>query len=288
MRLQSMTALNAWALFLLISLAGAAQGNPALPGQFDPNTDLFLPQFDSKTDVDDLHSVAAVATVLNHPDLERVRFHAVAGAYGIQEGLYVPSPELFDSAFEAHWSDAHGQREQALDRVTGLAKATLQRGGSVWVAEAGQSDFTADWLRRIEESGEVSDLKNRVHVVQHSDWNESVTDAQKLDYVKKHASYHRIPDGNSPDNGTPGFNSPASDQWARVLADPAVGPSWLLARDIANRYNGIEERYLNESIAAGGMDFSDTVETCWIFGCVELRDARAFFDAFLPSQPAMP
>ena len=60
-------------------------------GWFDKSKDLFLPQFDSKTDVDDVHSIAAVGTVLSDPRFADVNFPAVAGAYGTQEGEYVPS-----------------------------------------------------------------------------------------------------------------------------------------------------------------------------------------------------
>ena len=83
---------------LLSGFWGTLQADPDRP-RFDVERDLFLAQFDSKTDVDDVHSVAGVATMLRSPELEGVRYHAVAGAYGIQEGLYVPSPELFDRAF---------------------------------------------------------------------------------------------------------------------------------------------------------------------------------------------
>ena len=249
-------------------------------GRFDAGRDLFLPQFDSKTDVDDLHSVAGVATMLRSPLLEGVEFHAVAGAYGVQEGLYVPAPELFEAAFGVNWSDAHKQRDQALERVAGLARETLLRGGSVWVAEAGQSDFTADWLARVAAMDLPVLVKEHVHVVQHSDWNESVTDPAKLAYVRQKATYHRIPDGNAEGNGTPGFNSPDDRHWVAALADPASGKAWRLARDTANAYNGLEARYLNASIEAGGMDFSDVAESCWIFGYQDLEDAGAFFDTF--------
>ena len=55
------------------------------------------------------------------------------------------------------------------------ASAGAERsGGQVWVAEAGQSDFSADWLQRVYALDLPVDVKARVHVVQHSDWNESV------------------------------------------------------------------------------------------------------------------
>jgi len=76
-------------------------------GRFDVQRDLYLAHFDLKTDVDDVHSAAAVATMLADPRFAEVRYHAVAGAYGTQEGLYVPANEVFDRAFGEHWSDAH-------------------------------------------------------------------------------------------------------------------------------------------------------------------------------------
>ncbi len=265
-----------WLAMWLPSPAALAQGDPTL-GRFDPSTDLFLPQFDSKTDVDDVHSIAGVATMLADPRFAGVQFHAVAGAYGIQGGKYVPSPELFEAAFGDHRSDAHQKRDQALDRVEALAAATLERGGAVWVAEAGQSDFTVDWLSRLAARGLPA---SRVHVVQHSDWNESVTTPEKLAYVQQTATYHKIGDGNGPGNGTPNFKTDSGALWPTATAAADSGPLWDTARDIANRYNGVEGRYLNEAIAAGGLDFSDVVETCWIFGFEGLADAGAFFDEF--------
>lgn len=272
------------AVVILLTLSSPVFPETDALGHFVPGRDLYLPQFDSKTDVDDLHSVAAVATLIRDPRFSAVNYHAVAGAYGIQEGLYVPSPELFEKSFGDNWSDAHGNREQALEHVVGLVGATLEKGGHVWVSEAGQSDFTADWLAKIRQKFPAIDTKQRVNVVQHSDWNESVTDPQKLEYVKANAQYHKIADGNTKGNGTPGFNSSAGSLWEEVLASGETGEIWQIARDLANQYNGAEGRYVNESIAAGGMDFSDTAESCWVFGFAELADAEAFFAEFMKSE----
>ena len=255
-----------------------------LQGHFDPSRDLYLAQFDSKTDVDDVHSVAGVATMLRHPDLAGIKYHAVAGAYGIQEGLYVPSPELFALAFGDQWSDAHTDHRRAVEEVAQLATETLLAGGQVWVSDAGQSDFTADWLRRVVETHPAVDTAKLVHVVQHSDWNESVTSPDKLAYVQQHTEYHKIADGNYSGNGTPGLNTRSDALWDQVLQSENVGELWAIARSIGNEYNGKENRYLNESIAAGGLDFSDVSEACWIFGFVDLMDATEFFEEFLGSE----
>ena len=81
---------------------------------FDKNNDMILANYDCKTDVDDLHSAAAFATILATSKYSGINFHVVAGTYGIQEGLYVPANSLFEKAFPGNWSDAHANREKAL------------------------------------------------------------------------------------------------------------------------------------------------------------------------------
>ena len=66
---------------------------------FNIETDLLLVQLDSKTDIDDLHTAAGLATLLHHPDYKDLNYVAIAGTYGIQEGLYVPPNELMKLAF---------------------------------------------------------------------------------------------------------------------------------------------------------------------------------------------
>lgn len=273
---------------LLILLCGTClsacdnknDAEPDLLGSFDRNRDLYLAHFDSRTDVDDIQSVAGVATMLADPRLYDVNYHAVAGAYGIQEGLYVPAEELFNLAFEEHWSDAHADRDNALDEVSGLALKTLTDGGTIWIAEAGQSDFSAALLRRIQILMPGADLKEHVHIVQHSDWNEESTTAEDLAFVKESASYHKIPDGNAVGNGSPGFRSETTINWRDQIGNSRLTEIWTTAIGIANTYNGRDGRYLNEAIEKGGLDFSDVAETAWIFGFRDLVDANDFFEEF--------
>ncbi len=252
--------------------------NPVNRFSFDQ--DLLLAHFDCKTDVDDLHSVAAMATLLAHPDFQQVNYYAVAGAYGVQEGLYVPPNELFQAAFGERWSDAHSDFGRALLETYAVVMATLSNGGDVWIPEAGQSDFSAALVRQIRERNPQIETRARIHIVQHSKWNEDVTSAESLAYVKQNTDYHRIPDGNVTDNGTPGFRSHESIQLTDYISDTNTLYTWKLALDGANVYNGSEGRYLNEAVAAGGLDFSDLSETCWIFGLQEIRDANEFFSRF--------
>jgi hypothetical protein len=254
---------------------------PLMFGQFEPQHDLLLVQFDSKTDVDDIHSVAAVATMLLHPDFAQVKYHAVAGAYGIQDGKYVPAPELFKLAFANHYSDAHTDRNQALAEVLSLVTATLQQGGDIWIAEAGQSDFSAAMIKALLRQNPNIATQQRVHIVQHSDWNQDSTSPDALAYVKTHSDYYKIADGNAVNNGTAGYKSDTSADWTRALANKNVGDLWQTAKQIADQYNGQDGRYNNESIGNGGFDFSDAAEMTWIFAVEDVPDVSTFFDKFL-------
>ncbi|NNU15879.1 hypothetical protein HK107_06030 [Parvularcula sp. ZS-1/3] len=256
------------------SCAGAA-----MIGQFDPSIDLFLAHFDIKTDVDDLHSAAAVATFLGTDDFRCVSYIAVAGTYGTQGGEYVPGKDLFAEAFGPNWRDAHNNREIALEDVADRVSETLEAGGEVWVMEGGQSDFTHDMLMAVRTSGTLL-LKDDVHVVQHSDWNESVTTEEKLSAVKAMTDYRKIADGNGPGNGTPNYNTQDASLWSFPLASERVGGIWQMAKEQGEAWNGVG--YENPTVTQGGLDFSDTVEAAHIFGFQDQENAADFFADFLP------
>jgi len=249
-------------------------------GRFDVERDLLLVQFDCKTDVDDLHTAAGLVTLLSYPEYSKVNFHAVAGTYGIQDGLYVPPNELFQLAFKNNWTDAHKEFSKAVKKVEREVKKTLKRGGDIWIAEAGQSDFSAAVIGAIQSDMPEMDCKSRIHIVQHSDWNEEVTSPDKLKYVQQTADYRKIPDGNAEGNGTPGFRSPGYTDWQTKIKDPQLLDIWKLAVGLGTTYNGKEGRYNNEAVASGGVDFSDLSEVCFILNIEDIKDTAEFFDRF--------
>ncbi|WP_019668847.1 hypothetical protein [Eudoraea adriatica] len=249
-------------------------------GNFNIEKDLLLVNYDCKTDVDDLHSVAAFITLMSDPAFKKVNYHAVAGTYGIQEGLYVPPNDLFRLAFGENWTDAHENLESAVARVKVLAKKTLASQGDIWIADAGQSDFTAALVKELQADLPELNISQRIHVVQHSDWNEEVTAPENLEFVKKNTTYHKIPDGNAVGNGTPGFRTPDYTNWKDKITDPKLVAIWQLAINLGNKYNGKDGRYNNEAIAAGGLDFSDLSEVCWILGLGDIKDTAHFFTLY--------
>lgn len=247
---------------------------------FNIKKDLLLVQFDCKTDVDDLHTVAAFATLLSDSKFSTLKYHAIAGTYGIQDGLYVPPNALFRLAFGSSWTDAHNNITKAVEIVKIITKTTLNSQGDIWIAEAGQSDFTAVLIKAIQKDLPEINISQRIHVVQHSDWNEKSTSPESLRFVKNKVDYQKIPDGNARENGTPGFRDSEYTNWKDKIENPKLLEIWQLAINLSNEYNGKDGRYNNEAISAGGLDFSDMSEVCWILGAQDIKDIEQFFNLY--------
>ena len=245
---------------------------------FNSKNDLLLVQFDCKTDVDDLHAIAAFATLMANEQFQDINFHAVAGTYGTQGGLYVPPNELMQLAFGKNWTDANNNISGAVKKVKPMVKKILKKGGDVWIAEAGQSDFSAALIKAVLNELPTIDSKKHIHIVQHSDWNEKVTSPEALKYVKMHTDYPKIPDGNAVGNGTPGFRDPNFNQWESLIKDQHLKEIWQLAVNLGIKYNGEAGRYNNEAVKAGGLDFSDLAEVCWILKIEKIVDCNHFFE----------
>lgn len=279
--------LGSLVLTLICSCQSFGPTKTDMLGKFNKEKDLYLANFDLKTDVDDAHSIAAVATMLADERFEGINYHAVVGTYGTQGGLYVPANDLTEMAFGPHWSDAHNDWNKAVHEVSALAIKVVDNGGRLWFADGGQSDFTADVVRVLEARLPNADLKDAVHVIQHADWNEEVTTAADLAYLHEVTSYLKIPDGNGSGNGTPGFRKDDVIDWRAYIKDERLIAIWERAIEIGNKYNAKGDRYLNESVLKGGLDFSDTSETTWIFGFNDsMVDANDFFAEFGQTKPS--
>ncbi|MEL6981648.1 MAG: hypothetical protein AAFO29_04410 [Actinomycetota bacterium] len=249
-------------------------------GRFDLDKDILLCNYDSKPDEDDLHAVAGLGTMLRDPRIAGINFHCTAGAYGRQGGTFLDEPALFDLAFGDNWASAHEDEDSAVTIAANEAIAALDAGGDVWVTEAGQSDVTALIVKRIKSQRPGVNTNQRIHVVQHSNWNENQTTPSDLTYVKNNTQYNKIADGNAANNGTPQLTTTSSQYWSEAKSDAQVGALWSEADAAARR--GFAVDWNNDKIVKGGMDFSDTVEPMYVFG-FEGRSGNVggFFDEFL-------
>lgn len=264
---------------------------------FSKQKDLLLAQFDSKPDADDIHAQAALGSLLAHSDLAGTKVFAVSGATGTQSGAFIDSSTLFTLAFGQKgtgWIDAQNDWNAAVSKIKDETKAILERGGKVWVQEAGQSDITSDWIAALIADGVTeSVVKNSVIVVQHSQWNEKHTTPADLAYVKEKANYVAIDDGNA-DPGDYSTRAARGDETPNYVSSSTL---WLPLATSDNNRNAVAralwkeaDRIIQDSgfdasyseIPDGGVDFSDTVETSWIFELGERADSvQAFWSRYV-------
>jgi hypothetical protein len=220
----------------------------------------------------------------------------------------------------ARWVDAHGrmvhgkknmlvnpqsqerlkQLDFASDVVAFKARRILENGGRVFVMEAGQSDLSADWIRKLHAKS-VPNVKTHVIIVQHSLFNERFTSGHRFtfaddaakglndwEYVTngKNNQYIKIPDGNSAGNGTPDFALEDISFQIEALSDKNPNKHsrkiWLETKRLVDL-----SPYTNGVIPKGGTDFSDVVEAIWIFDLLEeVSDLRRFWDKFVVNKPS--
>ncbi len=258
--------------------------DPSHPN-FDEETDLLLANFDLLPDHDDVMAAAGLACILKHPDQSGVSYHVVAGAYGKQGELErfigAAVPDFYSLMFGEEgvdWSNAHEDWNAAVTLVSSKVRSTFLRGGKLFVQEAGQSDFTHDVLKVVVIGGiPIESLKDRVVVVQHSNWNQKMTTDAKLDWIKRNTDYRKIDDGNYGGNGTPGYHSHNARWMDEALSEDNPNQFarkvWKEARRVIETHGWEKDRWNNDCIRFGGVDYSDCVENWWIFNLG--RDALA-------------
>ena len=231
---------------------GGSAGTDNVPtsGAFDRNRDLVALHFDHAPDPDDGHAAAAGYIVTQELDLNVL---VVGGAYGVWNATrYVPASErLMFSIWGNQWLDAHNNRSSAVSVATSRWAEVLASGGDVWIAESGQSDFTADVVRAIQQQFPEIHTASRIHLIQHSQWNEDHADASDLSFVRSNTRYVRIADGNNP-NSTADFRSETPHNFVNAAS--------------SGRYSGIWDTAFDYLSPFEKLDFSDTVELMHILG----------------------
>ncbi|WP_165733646.1 hypothetical protein [Polaribacter sp. 20A6] len=255
---------------------------------FDKKKDLLIAQFDSKPDPDDIHAQAALGSLLLHKDFKGVKYYAVAGAVGIQKGKFIPSDKLFKIAFGSKWTNAHTDWKGSVKRISKKVITVLNKGGKVWVQEAGQSNITADWIAEVLISVSDEVVKANVIVVQHSKWNEDHTAALDLQFVKDKATYFALDDGNQPKDTADGDRGPYSTPeyrskdatWialAKTSPNKKARKLWVEADAVITKMfpNGFPHEW--SYIHNDGVDYSDCVENWWIFNLGAKADSNSKF-----------
>ncbi|MDO6461430.1 hypothetical protein Q4485_12035 [Granulosicoccaceae sp. 1_MG-2023] len=267
------------------SASESGNDDPSVPAVSLPAGSIYTPgdfialHYDNAPDPDDGHAAVAGRMVIAHFGLEEVT-GVVSGAYGAPVAhLYREDSEpVFyatwgEEGVAGGWFNAHRQREVSLQNSADQWQSVLLAGGRVLVAEGGQSDYTADVMRELAERDSALDL-SRIWVFQHSygpkSFNESQATQADLSYVKAHATYVKVPDGNT-QNASADLNERNDAVANRFLASAQFGEAWSAAFTYLNPFTR-------------KFDASDTVELLYILG-LDSRDIAGwddFSDYFLP------
>lgn len=189
---------------------------------------------------------------------------AVTGTYGTNKGTYIPeSVGVMNKA----WNDCGGYLDADKDWNRAVKNAAKEwrdiiRGkGKVFIKEGGQSDFTADVIRRVRsEYKQFKDFnpEQNVIVIQHSQWNEDYTTRADLNYVKDNTFYIRIDDANP---YLQIFGAGFFEEFKlRTLASKDFGEVWETALDFYSHYEWGANK--NRPV----VDASDTGELMYILG----------------------
>jgi len=248
--------------------------NPTV-GRLGAN-DLLVLHYDNCPDRDDGHAIPAGKSIVEKYGINNVL--TVNGTCGnsIRNRFVDESQSVMQASWGNSYLDAHNQRNLSVNTAAIRWASTLSNGAHVWVAEGGQSDFTADVVRKIESNYGSSSLK-RIHIIQHSAgstaYNEKFTDAANLAYLKNRTSYQPVANGNVGGNGTADLNAQSSyfvftARASRFSAEWNAGFDYL-PPDCAVRKESCK------------LDFSDTVEVLYIIGDTQTQSVNDFANNYL-------
>ncbi len=238
--------------------------------QFVQDRDLISLHYDHAPDRDDGHATVSALEVVT---ARGITPHVVSGAYGTgNSSRYQPASEaVMRATWGSNWLDAHANRQAAVNATTNRWLNTLLNGGDIWVAEGGQSDFTSDVVRRIRNTNPDINTRSRIHVIQHSIWNEQQSNQADLNYSRNNTDYKKIADGNGA-NATANLNQ-RSASFVRMARASQFGSAWNAAFNYLNPNNKL--------------DFSDTVELLYILGIGtdQIATVNDFAAVFLDQSP---
>lgn len=240
------------------------------------SNDLLVLHYDNCPDKDDGHAIPAGKSVVEKHDINNVL--TVNGTCGnsILNRFNSASNKVMKASWGNEFLDADDQRISAVQESANRWASTLSNGADVWIAEGGQSDFTADVVRQIASRYSNIDLK-RIHVIQHSAgrtaYNEEFTDSANLAYLKNKTSYQPVANGNVGGNGTADLNQQSfyfvsTARASRFSAEWNAGFEYL-PPDCTVRTENCK------------LDFSDTVELLYIVDDTTTQNVNDFANKYL-------
>ena len=222
------------------------------------------------------HAIAAGKSVVESLGINNVMIANGTCGYDIRNRYVADSVSVIRAAWGSRYLDAYQNLRSSTSTAAARWASVIANGGRVWVAEGGQSDFTADVVRRISAQYGSVNLK-RIHVIQHSAgrtaYNEKFTRSSNLNYLKNKVSYKAIPTGNIGGNGSADLNT-QSDYFVRVARSGRFGAEWNAA------FNYLKPD-CSKRTERCKLDFSDTVELLYIVNDTSTRSVNDFANRYL-------
>ncbi len=209
--------------------------------------DLFSFTFDHAPDKDDGHAAAAAYSMSETLGLSPLVISGAVGDGNRHDFIPASIPLMDDIWGPSSWLDAFTDWNASVVSAGDTWINYLNNGGYVFIAEGGQADFTADVLRYVKQRIDLTPEK--IVVVQHSRWNEVMSNQIDLAYVQENATYIKLDDGNFAGNNTADLNMDSSTFHEKAMSGP-FSLQWKAAFEYWTPGNRV--------------DFSDVVEALWI------------------------
>ena len=231
--------------------------------------DLISMHFDSSMDPDDLQAMIANKCMLDN--VGYVNYITINGTRSWENTEIIKGSTEHCRSLFSNTLDSHANWSGTVATVSAMWNATLNNGGTVWVAEGGPSDFTADCLRKV-----AADKRGKVVVVQHSAgttaFNEMKTKPDNMAFVKANVEYTPVGNGNT--GGTswgrksPKFKDENKGTWFANAYKTKYGDQWRWA----------ESEIYKDNL----LDFSDSVELVYILGLTgKITDYNDFYTNYM-------
>ncbi|WP_419658490.1 serine hydrolase domain-containing protein [Desulfosarcina variabilis] len=237
--------------------------------EFRPDKDLICLHHDFAPDPDDGHATVANKTIVSQYGIIPL---VVAGAHDRynetgKNNYQTKGEVVMQAAWGNNWLNAHADWQGSVKKAADAWRKTLDNGGHIWIAEGGMADFTADVLKSVSHTYNRQTTRKRIHIIQHSRWNENHSTPDRLTYVKKNTHYLKIDDGNSDQNDTAGLmlkyssnNKSTIERFMRQAEKSRYADIWQAAFDFLSL---VTDQGWPEGRK---LDFSDTVELLYILG----------------------
>ena len=235
--------------------------------------DLYVVHYDVCPDRDDVHAMVANYVVFDQLGITNVL--AAIGTCGTAiSDRYSDSGESLFGQLYSDGINVDTNYDTAVATAAARWEEVLNDGHNVFVAEGGQSDFTAAVVRRINAS-----LRGSITVVQHAPtYNEGNTASSNLSFLRDNVNYINIDNGNAGGNSTANLAS-----WQQGLQDTSPFVNAALSSQYSTYWSqafAVLDPNCRPQSYTCRIDFSDSVELLYLVGDTDTTDILEFANKY--------